>query len=174
MPAAHFQSQPVADYPVQAIEALAHIGGSKSHINPGCRPKSNTNLESFQCLYDPTQLRRVKIAIQLDAPALGQHHCHYAWRFTIRCALPTDYFDSHQPFAIGLDVAGLYWRSLKSELQALERHSVHPAELASPKATTSKLSYKPLDLLPSTPPLTRSIFFGFRHPPTSAKSATKW
>jgi hypothetical protein len=75
-----------------------------------------------------------------------------------------------------LDVAGFYWLSLKSALQGLERHSVDPAELASPKTTTSKLSYKPLDLLPSTPPPARFKFnfFGFRHPPTSAKSTTKW
>jgi hypothetical protein len=68
----------------------------------------------------------------------------------------------------------LYWLSLKSALQRLQRHSVDPAELASRQATTSKLSYKPLDLLSSTPPPARFNFFGFRHPPTSAKSMTKW
>jgi hypothetical protein len=63
---------------------------------------------------------------------------------------------------------------VKPALQRLQRHSVDPAELASPQATSYKLFYKPLDFLPSTPPPRRSNFFGFRHPPTSAKSATKW
>jgi hypothetical protein len=67
--------------------------------------------------------------------------------------------------AIGLDVAGLYSLSLKSALQRLQRHSVDPAELASPKVTGSKLSYKPLDPLPSTPPPSVFNFFGFRDPP---------
>jgi hypothetical protein len=173
MPAAHFQSESVAHYSVETIEALAQIGGSKSHINPGCRPESKHELEPFQCLYHPAQLCWVKIATQLDAPALGQYHHHCAWTFTIRCAAPTDYFDSHQPFAIGLDVARLYSLSLESSLQRAQRHSGDPAERASCQATSSKLSDKPLDLLPSTPPA-RFNSFGFRHPPTSAKSATKW
>jgi hypothetical protein len=130
-------------------------------------------LESFQCLYHPAQLRRIKIAAQLDTPALDQYHHHCAWTFTIRCAAPTDYFDSHQPFAIALDVAPLYSLSLESSLQRPQRHSVDPAEFASDQATGSKLSDKPLNLLPGTPPA-RFNFFGFRHPPTSAKSTTKW
>jgi hypothetical protein len=77
MPAAHFQSESVAHYSVEAIEALAQIGGSKSHVNPGCRPKSKHKLEPFQCLYHPTQLRWVKIATQLDAPALGRKCCNF-------------------------------------------------------------------------------------------------
>jgi hypothetical protein len=36
----HFQSEPVAHYSVEAIEALAHVSGSKSHVNPGGWPKS--------------------------------------------------------------------------------------------------------------------------------------
>jgi len=38
---------------------------------------------------------------------------------------------------------------IKSALQRLQRHSVDSAELASRQATCSKLTYKPLDLLPS-------------------------
>jgi hypothetical protein len=92
---------------------------------------ANTDLESFQCLYHSTQLRRVKVSPQLDAPALGQYHRHCAWTFTIRCAAPTSYFDSHQPFAIALDIAGPGSFSLKSSLQRAQRHSVDSAELAS-------------------------------------------
>jgi hypothetical protein len=131
MTAPDFQSEPVAHYSVEAIEALAHVGGPKSHVNPGCRPKSKHSLESFQCLYHSTQLRRVKVPAQLNAPALGQYQHHSEWRFTIRCAGPTNYFDSHQPFAIALHIAGLYWSSLESSLQRAQRHCVHPAELAS-------------------------------------------
>src|SRR5438132_5237104 len=40
MPAPDFQSEPVAHYSVEAIKALTQIGGSKSHVNPGCRAKS--------------------------------------------------------------------------------------------------------------------------------------
>jgi hypothetical protein len=54
--------------------------------------------------------------------------------FTIRCGAPTDYFDPHQPFAIGLDVVGLYSLSHESSLQRVQRHSVDPAELASRQA----------------------------------------
>jgi hypothetical protein len=113
------------------------------------------------------------VPVQLDAPAIGQYHCHCTWTFTIRCAAPTDYFDSHQPFGIALAAAGFYSLSFESSLQRAQRHSVDPAELASCQATGSKLTHKPLDLLPRAPP-TRFNFFGFCHPPTSAKSAAKW
>jgi hypothetical protein len=136
-------------------------------------PSPNTNLESFQCLDHPTQLRRVKVPTQLDAPALGQYHRHCAGTFTIRCAAPTDYFDSHQLFAIALDLAWLGSFSLEPSLQRAQRHSVDPAELASRQATCSELTDKPLDLLPRAPPA-RFNFFGFRHPSTSANSAEKW
>ena len=43
MPGPDFQSEPVAHYSVKAIEALAHVGRSKSHVNPGRRPKSKHN-----------------------------------------------------------------------------------------------------------------------------------
>jgi hypothetical protein len=131
MPAPDFQSEPVAHDSVEAIEALAQVGGSKSHVNPGGRPKSKHNLASFQCLYHPTQLCRVKVPAQLDAPALGQYYRHSAWRFSIRWAAPTHYFDSRQPFAIALDIAGLCSSSLESSLQRAQRHCVDPAELAS-------------------------------------------
>jgi len=40
MPAPDFQSEPVTRDCVQAIEDLAQVGGSKSHVNPGGRPES--------------------------------------------------------------------------------------------------------------------------------------
>src|SRR5271155_1759497 len=40
MPAPDFQSESVAHDSVEAIEALAEVGGSQSHINPGGRPES--------------------------------------------------------------------------------------------------------------------------------------
>jgi hypothetical protein len=103
------------------------------------------------------------VPVQLDAPAIGQYHCHCTWTFTIRCAVPTDYFDSHQPFVIALAAAGFYSLSFESSLQRAQRHSVDPAELASCQATGSKLTHKPLDLLARAPPA-RFNFFGFCHP----------
>jgi hypothetical protein len=63
-------------------------------------------------------------------PVLAFGRRHSAWRFTIRSAAPTDYFDSHEPFAIALDGAGLCSFSLESSMQSAQRHSVDPAELA--------------------------------------------
>jgi hypothetical protein len=94
-------------------------------------PSPNTNLESFQGLDHPTQLRRVKVSSQLDAPALSQYHRHCAWNLTIRGAVPSDYFDSHQLFAIALETSGLGSFSPESSLQGAQRHSVDPAKLAS-------------------------------------------
>jgi hypothetical protein len=51
--------------------------------------------------------------------------------FSIRCADPTDSFDYHKRFAIGLDAAGFYSFSLESSLQRAQHHSVNPTELAS-------------------------------------------
>jgi hypothetical protein len=95
-------------------------------------PSPNTNLEPFQCLDHPTQLRRVKVPAQLDASALGQYHRHGASTFTIRirCTAP-DYFNADQLFAIALDIAGLGACSPESSLQRAQPHSVEPAELAS-------------------------------------------
>jgi len=39
MPGPDFQTQFVSDQSVEPIEALAHIGGSKSDVDPGRRPK---------------------------------------------------------------------------------------------------------------------------------------
>jgi hypothetical protein len=50
---------------------------------------------------------------------------------TIRYTASTNYFDSHQPFAIALDIARLGSFSLESSLQRAQRHSVDSAELAS-------------------------------------------
>src|SRR5207244_8299975 len=131
MPAPDFQSEPVAHYSVEAIKALTQIGGSKSHVNPGCRAKSKHKFRILPVPLPPDALRRVKVPAQLDASALGQYYRHSAWRFSIRWAAPTHYFDSHQPFAIALDIAGLCSSSLESSLQRAQRHCVDPAELAS-------------------------------------------
>jgi hypothetical protein len=34
MPAPDFQSEPITHYSVESVEALAHLGGSKGHVNP--------------------------------------------------------------------------------------------------------------------------------------------
>jgi hypothetical protein len=127
----------------------------------------------LQYLYDPAQLYWVKIAAQLNAPALDQYYRYSAWTFAIRCAAPTDYFDSHQPFAIGLDAAGLYSFSLESALQRLQRHAVDPQNSLRERslvATHLQAVGTPAKYAPSA----QFNFFGFRHPSTSAKSTTKW
>jgi hypothetical protein len=126
MPAADFQPQSVAHDSAEAIEALAQVGGSENHVNPSRWPKSKHSsrvLESFQCLDHSTQLHHVKIPVQLDTPALAQYHRHGPWSLTICAALPTDYFDSHQPFAIAF--------SLESSLQRTESYPMDAAELTS-------------------------------------------
>jgi hypothetical protein len=49
----------------------------------------------------------------------------------IRSAAPTNYFDSHQPFAIALNIARLGSFSLESSLQRAQPHAVDSAELTS-------------------------------------------
>ena len=60
MTAPDFQSEPVAHYSVEAIEALAHVGGSNRHVNPGCRPKSKH------------RFRILPVPLPLDAAARRQ------------------------------------------------------------------------------------------------------
>jgi hypothetical protein len=81
------------------------------------------------CTFVTSQLCRVKVPAQLDAPP--QYHRHGAWTFTIRCAVPTDYFDAHQLSAITLEIAAFDSFSLEPPLQRAQRHSANPAELAS-------------------------------------------
>src|SRR5271166_77960 len=69
-PMKEFQSEPVAHYSVEAIEALAHVGGSKSHVNPGCRPKSKH------------RFRILPVPLPLDAAAPRQSPA------STRCAGP--------------------------------------------------------------------------------------
>ena len=115
-----------------------------------------------------TQLRRVKVPAQLDASGLGQYHRHSTRRFTIRCAAPADYFDSHQPFAIASDVAGSVRSRLSprcnvlSVISWIRQNSPRDRPLV-PNSLTSRY------LLPRAP-LARFNSFGFGHPPTSANS----
>jgi hypothetical protein len=112
------------------------------------------------------QLCRFKIRAELDAPAIGQYQRHSAWTLVIPCAAPAGYFDSEQPFASRLDIAGFYSLSIESSLQGVQRHSANSAKLAPWQATGYKLSHKPLDLL-ARAPTSWSNFFRFCHPPTS-------
>jgi hypothetical protein len=70
MTAPDFQSEPVAHYSVEAIETLAHIGGSKSHVNPGCRSESKH------------RFRILPVPLPLDAAASRQSPA------STRCAAP--------------------------------------------------------------------------------------
>jgi hypothetical protein len=88
-------------------------------------------------------------------------------------ATATGYFDSNQPFAIALDVAGSLAFSIESSLQRAQRHAVNPAKLAARQAAPCELTHQPLDLLPRAPAAWFN-FFGLRHPPTSANSAANW
>ena len=62
MPAPDFQSEPVAHDPVKAIETLAHVGGSKSHVRfpPSQRSgalSADQQVYSSQSMINPSIMR---------------------------------------------------------------------------------------------------------------------
>ena len=71
MPAQGIKPQSIFHQAEEPLKALAQIGRSNGQVDPGRRSKSKHKLEPFQHFDGPTQLHRVKIPAQLDAPALG-------------------------------------------------------------------------------------------------------
>jgi hypothetical protein len=76
-------------------------------------------------------VRRVKVRVQFDAPAIDQYYRHCAGTLKIPSATAAGYFDYDQPFAIASDVVGFYACSLESSLQRAQCHAVDSAKLAS-------------------------------------------
>jgi hypothetical protein len=84
----HFQSKLVSHDSAKSIEALSHVGRSKSHVDPRCwsRPKHRSDL-----LDGSDQARQslgVKISPDLNSPAFGQQHLQSAAAFCAAVASP--------------------------------------------------------------------------------------
>jgi hypothetical protein len=150
MPAPDFQSQLVSDHSVEPIKALAHVGRSKSDIDPDRRPKPKHNLRSPQRFGSRrakvsasksrlTSIRRPpanttqRASSRSAAVALQPSHLHLNQSLTF--VLPVDFHPA--PF--------------EPTLQCAQRQSMFVTKFAPPQSTGFEFCHQSFDLLAASP-----------------------
>ena len=76
--------QSIPDQSVQAFEPLAHVGHSRSQIDPCGWTQSEHGLRPLQNAHQAFERTRIKIRMYLDPAPGRQHHGHPRTRFLLR------------------------------------------------------------------------------------------
>lgn len=84
VPAQWLTRQPIADQTVQSFESFAHVGDSRSQIDPCGWAQSKHGLGPLQKTHQALERIRIKIRMHLDPAAARQHHGHPTTRFLLR------------------------------------------------------------------------------------------
>ncbi len=96
MPAKRLTRQSVSDKTVQPLEPLAHVGDSRSQIDPCGWAQSKHGLRPLQDAHQAFERGRVKITLHFDPAPARQHHGQPTTRFLLLRRSPGGQFHRHQ------------------------------------------------------------------------------
>ncbi len=96
VPAQRLTRQSIADETVQSFEPLAHVGDSRSQIDPRGWAQSKHGLRPLQDAHQAFERGRVKITLHFDPAPARQHHGQPTTRFLLLRRFPGGQFHRHQ------------------------------------------------------------------------------
>jgi hypothetical protein len=96
MPAKRLTRQSVSDKTVQPLEPLAHVGDSRSQIDPCGWAQSKHGLDPLQHTDQPLECVHIKIAMHFDSAPAGQHHGQPATPLLFSRRFPYGQLHRHQ------------------------------------------------------------------------------
>src|ERR1700675_4897089 len=92
-------AQMVAHQTVQTIKSLAHVRGSRGHVDPRRWPKSEHRLSLVQHRQQALQCGRIEAPVHFDPASVGQPHYQPAPVVARRAPAPCPYLYRQQPIA---------------------------------------------------------------------------
>ena len=147
MPAQRLTRQSIPDETVQPFEPLAHVGDSRSQIDPCSWTQSKHGLHPLQRTHQALERIRIKIRMYLDPAPARQHNCQPTTRFLGRRRFLGGQLHVYQPASRrNWSTPSLPTPILQMAIQSAEAQTSTLAKLAPPHTTAHKLSYQLLNL----------------------------
>src|ERR1035437_9991799 len=142
MPAQGLTRQSIPDQTVQPFEPLAHVGDSRSQIDPCSWTQSKHGLYPLQCTHKALERIRIKIRMNLDPAPARQHHGQPTTRFLLRRRFLGGQLHLHQPASRkNWSTPSLPTPLLQMAIQSAEAQTSTLAKLAPPHTAAHKLRH---------------------------------
>src|SRR5271157_1487191 len=143
MPAQRVTLQPITHHPIQPLETLAHVCGSRRQIDPCRRPKAEHRLQPLQHSHQSRQRRRIKAGANFDSAARADNDRQSYYRLLPSCRIHGWQLHCNQTAASTCAPSFLSFPQIT--IQSIQHYSVPAAKLARPQAALNKLFHHLLD-----------------------------
>src|SRR5271157_6570083 len=129
--------------PIQPVEALAHVCGSRRQIDARRRPKAEHRLQPLQHSHQSRQRRRIKAGANFDSAARADNDRQSYYRLLPSCRIHGWQLHCNQTAASTCAPSFLSFPQIT--IQSIQHYSVPAAKLARPQAALNKLFHHLLD-----------------------------
>src|ERR1019366_6788693 len=172
VPAQRVTRQTIADETVQPLEPLAHVGDSRSQIDPCSWAQSKHGLHPLQHTHQALERTRIKITMHFDPAPARQHHGQPTTTFLLPRRFPSGQFYRHQTTGRrNSSTHSLPTPLPQMAIQSAEAQTSTVAKLAPPHTAAHKLSHQLLNFRSCTSLGRRCLLLFSVHPFTSPQTS---
>ena len=146
VPAQRLTRQAIADETVQPLEPLAHVGDSRSQIDPCGWAQSKHGLRPLQNAHQAFERTRIKTRMYLDPAPARQHHRQPTTRFVLLRRFHDRQLHRHQTTGRrSWSTPSLPTPLFQMAIQSAQAQTSTLAKLAAPHAADHEFRHQPLN-----------------------------